>query len=256
MDNKKSVFLVGIVIGVLVGAIVGLSIYTIADQMNDKDKSSEKNKKQTSETTKDDTKKEDVEPIEDKTLVTFDLSKFDGSLVINGDSSVAYTNDAYETSNEKLSIGSRNMYADLNDDKKSVDFEVKWDNYSNNGVKDDAKVYKYTIANFDRKIRKVYVGSWGQAIGKETIIYLMEDGTVEYTPITYKVVQEAIKSPDTYTLKSYGKINDVKDIVVIANGNGHNTQSAGSWHSLFAVKADGTFYDISKILEETDEYKN
>ena len=94
-------------------------------------------------------------------------------------------------------------------------------------------------------------------MGSDTIFYLMENGTVEYTPITSKIVKASVDSADSVQLKSYGKIQNVEDVVMIATVSASPANSQVGGHvALIGIKADGTFYDISKILNEANEYKN
>lgn len=83
------------------------------------------------------------------------------------------------------------------------------------------------------------VSGFGNAMGYETALFLMEDGTVEYIPIV-KAVQEG-------RFRSYGKIPGITDIVklyVVEHGG----------YSLLAQRADGDYYDLSTILLKTGNY--
>ena len=84
----------------------------------------------------------------------------------------------------------------------------------------------------------------------------MENGTVEYTPITSKIVKASVDSADSVQLKSYGKVQNVEDVVMIASVSARYTNAEGGHMALIGIKADGAFYDISKILNETNEYKS
>ena len=109
---------------------------------------------------------------------------------------------------------------------------------------------------FDRKVREVYVSGWGQGWGNETIFYLMADGTIEYTPLSSKVIDSIADSIDSYTCKSYGKIPDVEEVVVVASADKSPTNSEyGGGMAIIGVKPNGEFYDLSKILEDTESYK-
>lgn len=199
------------------------------------------------------------EDSEEKELKTFDIAQFDGTKVINGNGEVNYASSAKEATNseKKASLNGPDvefLKAELQSDAKSVVATVNWaEMYYDR----ESKNYTYTISNFDSKIRKVYASGWGQAMGSDTIFYLMENGTVEYTPITSKIVKASVDSADSVQLKSYGKIQNVEDVVMIATVSASPANSQVGGHvALIGIKADGTFYDISKILNEANEYKN
>ena len=77
------------------------------------------------------------------------------------------------------------------------------------------------------------------------LYFLMEDGTVEYMPI-----HKALKSQE---FKSYGKLENVSNIVEIATGMAQaNVDGSGNgpgWNTVFAINYDGDYYDIGDIVE-------
>ena len=66
----------------------------------------------------------------------------------------------------------------------------------------ESKITKYNVV-FDNKVRAVYISGSGQGWGHEKIYYLMENGTVEYTPITSQVVEKAKKTYDFYEDRNF-----------------------------------------------------
>lgn len=248
-NNKKGNGLVVVVI-ILILLVLALGGYICYDKLL--------SNKQVNEPNQAEEKKDNKETEESKQLETFDISKFDGSQVINGNSDVKYSSQAMEASNSEKKSKSDGtniefLKAELQSDSKSIIANVNWaEMYFDR----ESKNYTYIISNFNNKIRKVYVSGWGQAMGADTIFYLMEDGTVEYTPITSKIVKESVDTPDTVILKSYGKIQNVEDVVMIATVSaGPANSQTGGYMALVGIKADGSFYDISKILDQTAEYK-
>ena len=66
----------------------------------------------------------------------------------------------------------------------------------------------------------------------------MKDGTVEYIPIA-----KAYKAKSPEEIKStYGTIPEVKNIIKLYQ------VSAGSYVTVLAQKADGSFYDLNESL--------
>lgn len=262
-EKKKSGLATGLIIGLLIAIIACLTVYIVMDKKN-KD-SKDNDNKQSSETKKDDKKdnnKDDkTDEVKDLSDVTFDLSNFDYSKVINKDEKIIYVNNVREATNSRLVWGGEGkpnieiVKVDKSDNDKEVKINIKWDsfvNYNENETKD----YSYVV-KFNNEVRKAYVGFWGQSMGNESIFYLMKDGTVEYTPITYNDAKDALQNPDSYSLKSHGKIDGVEDVVMIATIQaGPANSTIGGYATTIAIKADGTFYDLREILINTGKYMN
>ncbi len=123
------------------------------------------------------------------------------------------------------------------------------DNYGytiNNKINVNSTLNSFSteIANFSADVIDVYLGYMGQGIGQETVLFLMKDGSVEYLPI-----KDAFKNN---TFKSYGKLSSVNDIVEIINGN--VKYENGGNRAVFAIKQDGSFYELSTMLKNTGKY--
>ncbi len=86
------------------------------------------------------------------------------------------------------------------------------------------------------KVVDVKIALFGQGVcGRESLLYLMEDGTIEYTNI-----EEALKSGRA---NSEGAIPGVENVVRF-----YTIELGGS--SVFAQRADGDFYDLDDYLPE------
>ena len=96
------------------------------------------------------------------------------------------------------------------------------------------------VDNFSGEIIDVICTGWGQTSDYSTLLFLMKDGTVEYIPV-YKAYK-------TSNFKSYGKLEGISDIVYIGNASGYGPCTP------IAMKADGTFYQLTTILEKTGNY--
>lgn len=104
----------------------------------------------------------------------------------------------------------------------------------------------YTV-NFNKKIVDIYVDGYGQSIGYETILFLMEDGTVEYIPFYYACNNDSFKTI---------KLDGVENIVKFLSASASPVEPGGGYHTILAQKQDGTFYDISLMLKQTQYYNN
>lgn len=234
--------------------VFGLGIF-LGKEMFAK-KESGNTEKQNNTETNTNTNVEPTTPV--KQLETFDLANFDPSKVLNGAANVAYESKVSEVNTNftiQGDVPTQLVGTTLNNDKKTVNVTINWKElseiYTNlNG----ASMVEYNI-KFDKNVRKVYVNGWGQGWGQETIFYLMEDGTVEYTPLTYKVIRGLSGSVDSFSLKSYGAVPNVEGVVILANGSEYLTDSPyGGGMSILGIKSNGEFYNISTLLYGTDAY--
>lgn len=255
METKKSKLGLGIFIGVLIGLIIGLSGFIIYDKVieNDKAKQEIKNdniqkKDDEADDKIDNTPSDNTNNNDGTELTDFDITKFDNTKpAINGSEGIAYNLKNQDTSNLGLSIR-------LNNDKKSATITINWSKYFEvYGISiTTGETREYNVTNFNKNIKDVYINGFGQWSGYETAFYIMEDGTVEYTPIKYALGNNG--SSSTTVLKSYGQIPGVSGVVkmVIAEDYCVNTSSCvGGSYNILGIKSDGSFYDISKILNES-----
>ena len=180
-------------------------------------------------------KKEKTEAIEENkaTLIEFDASK-----CIN-DKTTNYTLADYDNST--------GLSMKLGSDKKTVTLNINWNIYGQliKASAYSSEVKSYEVNNFSQEVEDIYIGGVGQAAGGETALYLMKDGTVEYTPIA--------KANTSNNFSSFGMLKDVNDIVKFYTADASVPNSSG-YVTILAQKADGTFYDLSKILTETGNY--
>lgn len=88
---------------------------------------------------------------------------------------------------------------------------------------------------------------FGQAAGKETILFLMKDGTVEYIPLR--------KAFANNNFKSYGKLSGVENVIKLLPVSVNNRHGAGGYVSTVAQRADGNYYDLSSITRATGNYE-
>ncbi len=251
--NKNNGVLLGVVIGLLIGIIIGLVIFIITDKKED-NKNNNNDKKQTEEKVnkddkkKDDNKKSDTEDISDQ---SFDLANFDGSKIINKkNNTIKYITESVKEA--PYSMEGKVYPEVMNSTNQDVKVRINWNNlcYLNGESKD----YPYGI-NVGSDIKTVYVGGWGQAAGNESLFYLLNDGTIKYTPITCRIGQDALANPDNKTLQASEVIPNIDGIVMLATVQvGSTNGGAGGYATTIAIKADGTFYDLREELLSTGLY--
>jgi hypothetical protein len=100
--------------------------------------------------------------------------------------------------------------------------------------------------SFDKKVVQVYCDGMGQAAGGEVILFLMEDGTVEYIPLYKELTAYGVETfPMDKIFNSYGKIKGVKDVVRLFSMN-VEPDIVGGYYSIGALRADNTFYNLSE----------
>lgn len=126
----------------------------------------------------------------------------------------------------------------LGKDKRTVTLTINWGEYNLTG--DDENIKTYTIT-LEKNVKDVYVVGFGQAIGQECALYLMEDGTVEYN----KIINEM---QETTTLNSSGPIEGVTNIDRIETGQSGLKDDVGWGINNYAIRKDGKFYDLGSLL--------
>ena len=164
--------------------------------------------------------------------------------------------NAYEASNAFSSQNNNNKYveyakATIKDNKKEVKVTVNWKFFtmSPEYSKYEDKYYSYDVS-FDKEISKVYIAGAGLTVGNEYIYYVMNDGTVEYTPITDKIAREAIKNPEAFKLESNGKIEGIEGVNIIVKAMMHEKDSQLGWsYTALAMKSDGSFYNLPNYVK-------
>lgn len=95
---------------------------------------------------------------------------------------------------------------------------------------------------FDKKIVQVLIDGSGQDASSATILYLMEDGTVEYVPILKDINTNWSQADNTKKFNSYGKLNGIAD-----------AESKG-YHTVLARKVDGTVINLADIFKATGNF--
>lgn len=117
----------------------------------------------------------------------------------------------------------------------SINFSVVGDMYGLE--KNDIEGFEVSNIDVDHVV-DVFVGGFGQALGDEVALFLMDDGTVEYMPIRKAAVNQEYKS--------YGKIPGVEDVIKFMDGE--LTYGPHVSHDILAQRADGKIYSLRRLL--------
>lgn len=244
-SKRKNIYIVVFVITTIIAACTAVYFKVYGDKkINELEaKLEEKNSNQSSTNSVSENveQKDTTDVLKNNIDSAFKLPVFNATECINGKEK----NTGYN-----ILLSFDGIYCELNKDNKSVLFSFDWnklkDLYGINAPSGLSNSHQEVqISNFDKEISNIYICGFGQAVGYETLLFLMKDGTVEYMPI--------IKSLKNQEYKSYGKIAGIEGIVAIAQGN--CKPEFGGWHDIFAIKQDGSFYTLSTILEKTGNYQ-
>ena len=98
---------------------------------------------------------------------------------------------------------------------------------------------------------EAFVGHFNTALNYQKVIFLMDDGTIEYINPNKPVFEEN-------TIKTNGKISQIPNKIVgiyqtSVTEYGKNDKSEGNgWESVVAEDEYGNYYDLFPLLEDTD----
>lgn len=93
------------------------------------------------------------------------------------------------------------------------------------------------VTGFTKKVVDVFIGGCGQGVDFPIVLFLMEDGTVEY--LDSKVAIENNK------FVSAGKLENVENIVRFERADAFH-ENIGGYITVIAIDKDGYFYDVGK----------
>ena len=223
---KKNVFIV-----ILIIIILGMGGYLVYDKVLSK----EDKKETTNEKVVTDEKKE--ENVEEKNSNSITAS----DLLLDSSKCINQKNMEYSLATNNDINGIYLTYYD-GDVNISITPDVVKNSYNGINISNSS----YTV-NFNKKIADIYVDGYGQSIGHETILFLLEDGTVEYIPFYYACNNNSFKTV---------KLDGVENIIRFVSGSASPVEPGGGYHTILAQKQDGTFYDLSLMLQQTQYYNN
>lgn len=102
--------------------------------------------------------------------------------------------------------------------------------------------------SFDKKITQVLIDGSGQSATTLAILYLMEDGTIEYVPILKELNTTWKQQDNTKKFNSYGKLDGISEIISLLPAE---TQG---YHTVLARKVDGTVINLSDTFQATGNF--
>ena len=235
MEKKKSRTWVHVLVGFLLGVVLlgGVCYFlysqnylsfgnnSVAEQNQSKDKEIENSSK-----------------VSMMKLIHFDASKCQNS---NADSYTLTIPTHSLGTNVSLDSAQKKVTVSVNRHLVNVAYGLNWETSSQNY---EELLHEIT---FEQKVDEIFFSGIGQDGSYDTILFLMEDGSLEYLPVR-KSLEENYEQ-----LKSYGKLSGVSQIVKLYAANA-NRNPVGSGITILAQKTDGTFYDLSTILQNTGNY--
>lgn len=243
--NNKNGPLIAIIISLVI-IIVGMGIYIMYDKgiifssTEVQDKKSNNKKDIVKE------KKEEKESMEIKPL---DLSK-------------CLNNNTNTYSNYTDIEGNYGLSMKINPDKKSITLSIDWNVFGplSSATAYSSEIIDYQITGFSKEIDQTFIGDFGQDSMGITLFYLMDDQTVEYTPMFinktdsqnntfYNMNYTYEKSTDGRVTGTYfttnGTLAGAKDIIKLYTVNASN---GGGWRTTIGATKDGSFYDLGALI--------
>lgn len=243
-NKRKNVYIVIFVITTIIAACVAVYFGVMKNncdkEINELTANIQNN---TNEDTADNNCDDNVKVVEKEKVVYQNARPtFDATKCINEDSNFEYNLENRADFNGVTCL--------INKYTKGANLSISWNTVKEdwginkpNGVKEDYQSIE--INNFNQEILDMNIYVFGHESKGATIVFLMKDGTVEYIPV-YK----ALMNND---FKSYGKISELKDIVEISGGE-CSGKIGGGYASIFAIKQDGSFYNLQPILLNTGNF--
>ena len=166
-------------------------------------------------------------------------------------------------SNLSTSVGNYGLNMKVNADN-TVQLDIEWSKFRDTltvvGITNldpyPTSTERFVLDGFTKKVSSTFIGEVGQFAKGITLLFLMEDGTIEYKRVfvldkdengnSISVVNFIYTSSDGSSSKIVFKdskvVNGVRDIVKL-----YNAEVGGS-KVVLASRKDGSFYDITSYL--------
>lgn len=179
------------------------------------------------------------------------------------DLSKCLNNSTNKYSNATDVEGNYGLSMKINSDRTSVTLNIDWQTFGplSNGSLSSQSVNSYQITGFSKEIETVFVGDLGQDSMGITLFYVMNDGTVEYTPLFnrkfdsqnnlyYEINYTNDYSSDGKSIGQHfvtkGAISGVENVIKLYTANVSDGTS-GARTTIGATK-EGSFYDLGLLL--------
>ena len=157
--------------------------------------------------------------------------------VCNEDENIYYTKED-EFDEEELKIEG----LDVKIDSGKVYVTIDGDNETLQSISENSNlksVEDEEITGLSSEPSEIYYGLFGQDITDEVVLFLMEDGTVEYIKVA-----DMLK---TQTYRSEGQIEELSDVkkfdyLAVSDVEG------GGYETTIAIDKNGYYYDLNELL--------
>ena len=104
---------------------------------------------------------------------------------------------------------------------------------------------KYEVSNFSKKVSNIYICGWGHSVGNESILYLMEDGTIQYTKI-----EKALKENSFESLISVNNVINIIDIVPGTISYVEPENGGTGWRTFYGITSNGDYYELGDMINK------
>ncbi len=229
MKKKKSIsvnIFIGLLLAFIICIVVSLCVCSYAY----------KTINELSATQTDDTSLSDEEEEDDEISLDFDTS-----YIVNGNAD-SYTLASYDSS-LYVSIDTTGMVATISYNRATLSstYSLEWD--LTDVLEDTNESQTITFA---QKVKDVYYGTLGQDVTGDILLFLMEDGTVNYIP-----VYQTLSTTGVEGLVSYTSITDLTDVVKFYTVDA--TSDASGYVTVLAQTSNGSIYDLNQLINGTDD---
>ena len=233
LNQKKSRGTIVIII-LLVIALCGMGGYLVYDKVLSPQEETSQEEDNRDETVGEEEETDSSQSTENSSY----QATFRGNQAINTSGLTYQLFDSVEGINVTLGASQREVTFSYNSYTVNGRYALGWvtalDSYTYTPV---------TINNFTKDIVDIYLGGFGQDASNDTLLFLMNDGTVEYVPIRLAL------STNNQAISSYGSLPSVSNVVKF-----YTAQVSSGYATVLAQRSDGTYYDLSQVLEATGNY--
>lgn len=185
---------------------------------------------------------------------TENKEKFDKSNSLNT-KNIEYKNEKLSSVDDKLGVK-----VVMSKDGKTANITIDWSIFKDKISKEVTGTYptsktEYTVNGFNKNIKSVLLSQTDNTISSLTVIYLMEDNTVQYTKLI-KQKSDGSKYVDVKTqnntnyFSTDGAIAKVTDVYRLYNIDA--TENNKTYKTVVGLKSDGKFYDLGYIIKENN----
>lgn len=167
---------------------------------------------------------------------------------------VEYRNERTTSVNDNIGLT-----VNVSTDKKNAVLTIDWPTFSAAISKEVPATYPttkatYNILGFNKTIKNVLLTQYDNTLSSLTIVYLMEDNTVQYTTLVKS--NNGVKYVDIRTQEGTnnkyfatdGTVPRVTDVYKLYNVDAYKENEKHK--TSIALKSDGKFYDLGYAISE------